>query len=61
MFCPYITNLNIRAIMAKTGPAGQVKHPLLIAIMRMNLVSRPPCRLACSARAGDNGGYQLLE
>ncbi len=47
--------------MAKTGPAGQAKHPLLIPIMQMNLVSPLPCRLACSAKSGDNCGITSFQ
>ena len=47
--------------MAKTGPAGQAKHPLFIPIIRMNLVSPLPCRLACSAKSGDNCGITSFQ
>jgi hypothetical protein len=47
--------------MTKTGPAGQAKHPLFIPIIRMNLVSPLPCRLACSAKSGDNCGITSFQ
>lgn len=47
--------------MAKTGPAGQAKHPLVIPIIRMNLVSPPPWRLACWAKSGDNCGITSFQ
>lgn len=47
--------------MAKTGPAGQAKHPLFIPIISMNLASPLPCRLACWAQSRDNCGITSFQ